>query len=285
MRLRWAAAGVLGALCAAAALVGVAFPARAIVNCETSRDALDAGELQMLALVNGARQQAGLPALQPSASLNRAAAWMSEDISRTITRTGTLSHTDSLGRSPSQRARDCGYPGSAGENLARGSTSPEAVFSAWMQSPGHRANILGSFYVVIGIGHYQGIWTLDFGTVNDAGAAPTPSATPPRTPTTTPTPTPTPTPVPPRSSTMALQLYSGFNLVTYAGPPAPPQQALASVGGVLVAVYHWNAADGTWQRYLDDAPAWANSLPLMLPGEAYFVGVTAPAVWSYDVPR
>ncbi len=276
MRLRWAAAGALGALCAAAALSALVLPARAVVNCETAGAELDAGELQMLALVNGARQQAGVPPLRPSSALNRAAAWMSEDIART----GNFSHTDSLGRSPSQRARDCGYPWGAGENLARGSTSPQVTFDAWMQSPGHRANILAGFYAVIGIGHYQGIWTLNFGTVDDASAGVSPSATPTPTPTPTPTAAPSPTRTP---SAVSVPLYPGFNLVTYGGPPAPPSAALASVGSALVAVYRWDAASGTWERYLDDAPAWVNSLALMRPGEAYFVGVTAPAVWTFEV--
>ena len=279
MRLRWAA-GALGALCVAATLAALAPSVRAVVNCDTARADLDAGELQMLSLVNSARQQAGVPPLRPSSALNRAAAWMSEDIART----GNFSHTDSLGRNPSQRARDCGYPWGAGENLARVSTSPQVTFEAWMQSPGHRANILAGFYTVIGVGHFQGVWTLNFGTVDDSGVSASPSATPTPTPTPTRTPTPTPTPTPGRTPTaVSVPLHPGFNLVTYGGPPASPPAALASVGSALVGVYRWDAASGTWERYLEDAPTWVNTLALMRPGEAYFVGVAAPAVWTFEI--
>ena len=41
-----------------------------------------------------------------------------------------------------------------GENIAYGQTSPEMVMDSWMNSPGHRANILNGNYKYIGVGHY-----------------------------------------------------------------------------------------------------------------------------------
>lgn len=273
-----AAVTVLGVLVLSGLL---ALRVRAFVNCDTARDGLDAGELQLLTLLNNARQQAGVAPLQPSPNLNRAAAWMSED----IVRSGSFSHIDSLGRTPSQRARDCGYPWGAGENLARGFSSPQAAFNAWMQSPGHRANMLSSIYLVAGIGAYQGVWTLNLGSVVDAASTPAPTATRTATPTRTPTPTPTPmpTPIPTQLPRVAIPLFAGFNLVTYGGPPAPPQVALASLGNALIAVYRWDAVSRTWQRYLATGPAWASTITQLQPGEAYFIGVSEPATFEFEL--
>jgi hypothetical protein len=203
------------ALVAAVALLVLVFVApldarsgtpKALANCDTSTGSMDAAENQVLALVNEARTGAGLPALLASPGLARAAAWKSED--RSSSYGGGLSHTDSLGRSPSARGADCGYPGQVAENIAYGYPSPASVVDAWMGSPGHRANILNTYYVVAGVGYADGAWTLDFGIVNDSSAAPPPVATPtsppppppppspPATPSPLPSPTPSPTPEP-----------------------------------------------------------------------------------------
>lgn len=285
MSLRWAAVTAIGALFAAI-VFGRFAGAASLVDCDTAGAGLDERELQMLALVNEARARAGVPALRPSAALNQAAAWMSED----MVRSGRFSHIDSLGRDPNRRARDCGYPYGAGENIAKGSTSPQLVFDLWMASPGHRANILASVYVVVGIGHVSGAWTLNFGAVDDSsGPDPSPSPTPSPTNTATPTPraspTATPTPNPPGEGPMlSLLLWPGFNLVTYAGAPAPPPDALASLAGSVTVVYTWDAASQTWLRFIPEAPSWVNTLERMEPGLAYFIGLRGPAVWQYRLP-
>jgi uncharacterized protein YkwD len=53
---------------------------------------------------------------------------------------------------------------SAGENIAKGQPSPEAVVNAWMNSSGHRANILNSTFTHIGVGYASGgsYWTQMF---------------------------------------------------------------------------------------------------------------------------
>ncbi len=44
----------------------------------------------------------------------------------------------------------------AGENIAAGQRSPEEVMNSWMNSQGHRENIMQDSYEKIGVGHYQG---------------------------------------------------------------------------------------------------------------------------------
>lgn len=50
----------------------------------------------------------------------------------------------------------------AGENIAKGQTSPAEVMNQWMNSPGHRANILNSSYTQIGIAYYNSEWVQEF---------------------------------------------------------------------------------------------------------------------------
>ncbi len=72
------------------------------------------------------------------------------------------SHTGSDGSSPGDRISAAGYGSSHwGENIAAGHNSPEAVMNTWMNSPGHRENMLTCAFQHIGVGyHYQ---------INDGG--------------------------------------------------------------------------------------------------------------------
>ena len=63
-----------------------------------------------------------------------------------------MSHTGSDGSSPWARARRAGYQQAIGENVAVGYRTPEAVMTGWMNSPGHRANILNCDARAIGVG-------------------------------------------------------------------------------------------------------------------------------------
>lgn len=191
-----------GLVIAAVALRSASSPdhVSAITNCDVSHAALDASEQELLSLLNEYRASQGRGPLVASPSLNRAAAWMSEDVSRTGWAAQVAKpHFDSLGRSPFQRMPDCGYPGSGrSENLALFGDFAAGVLAGWKTSPGHNANLLDSGAVAVGIGYYGGIWTLDFGSVDDSNApqpsrTSAPSPTPTRT--TTPTPTATATPV------------------------------------------------------------------------------------------
>ena len=159
--------------------------AEAATNCTTGSAGLTSDETQALQLINAFRVQNGLQPLLVSPTLNTMAAWMSEDMSQT----GILSHVDSAGRSPYQRAVQCGYPGGAAENAAMGYPSASAVVQGWIGSDGHRRNLLGS-YAAMGIGRTGNWWTLNLGFTADPGSFPVGSA-PPSGGTTTPTPLPT----------------------------------------------------------------------------------------------
>lgn len=203
---------LVGAALAALALTMSADQrAEALTNCSVTHDALDSEEQQFLVLINQYRAQNGLNPLTVSTNLNRAAAWMVEDMATK----GYFSHTDSFGRSPFQRAIDCGYPTGAGENLAAGTTwsTAQAAFDAWRASPGHNQNMLTGFYQQIGIARYYRAgspygwyWATNFGATNDgtggggSSGQPTNTATPTNTPTPTATPTRTPTPTPTQSA-------------------------------------------------------------------------------------
>jgi uncharacterized protein YkwD len=66
-------------------------------------------------------------------------------------------HTDPEGRTPTDRMRDAGFRGSAtAENIATGYDSAQRAFAGWMQSDGHRANILDCDYNRVGIGYDPG---------------------------------------------------------------------------------------------------------------------------------
>lgn len=194
----------LGAVAAGSA------PARAAGDCTTGDTGLDSEEQAFLSLINSYRAQNGLGALTVSTNLNRAATWMTNDLGTK----GYFSHTDSLGRSPYQRALDCGYPQGAGENLAAGSgwSSAQSAFAAWQASPGHNSNMLGSYYKQIGISRfyapgspYGWYWATNFGATDDgtggAPPPPPPTNTPTQPPTSTQPPAATPTPTNPPVST------------------------------------------------------------------------------------
>ena len=100
------------------------------------------------------------------ATLTRVAQAHSEDMARRE----YFSHTNPDGRSPFDRMTAAGYKYSlAAENIAAGQTTPHSVIDAWMNSPGHRANILNCGLTEIGVGYatggsYRHYWTQAFGT-------------------------------------------------------------------------------------------------------------------------
>jgi len=88
-----------------------------------------------------------------------------------------------------ERITDAGYIYQAcGENIAAGYATPEAVVDGWMNSDGHRANILDPDYCDIGVGYaavdgsqYYHYWTQDFGRRAGVTQCPEPVAVPPAT--------------------------------------------------------------------------------------------------------
>lgn len=132
-------------------------------------ETLDAFEQQVLELTNAIRAEAGLPALRFDAALSAAADKHSQDMAEK----NYFSHTQPDGDRLSDRVHDEGYNYSrVGENIAAGYTTPEAVVQGWMNSSGHRANILNPGYEEIGVGYhedqgsdvYTHYWTQVFGT-------------------------------------------------------------------------------------------------------------------------
>lgn len=229
-RLLFAAAGplLLAGAVLSWSLGGGSTPAHALTNCSTSTQALDAAEQELLRLINEFRAQNGVAPLKPSPNLSRAAAWMSEDGQRMGGFITNPPHRDSLGRMPSDRAADCGYPGGAGENLAWGYSSPAAVLAAWKQSPGHNANLLNGFYRVIGIGKAGSFWTLNFGTFDDSGQAWDTQPPPQPSPTPTPTRPPASPSPPPSGGSPTIPPGSGGPQAT---PTMAPTATPTAVGG------------------------------------------------------
>lgn len=114
-------------------------------------------------LTNDARRSAGLGELICDEGLTRAAYLHSNDMCTQ----GYFSHTSRDGRSFTDRIRAQGVSyGYAGENIAWGQASASEVHQTWMNSRGHRANILGSGYRRIGVGYEpcggRPYWTQDF---------------------------------------------------------------------------------------------------------------------------
>ncbi|WP_079404779.1 CAP domain-containing protein [Streptomyces sp. 3211] len=117
----------------------------------------------VLALVNQERAAAGCPAVSLNAKLTKAA----QDHSADMASHSNMSHTGSDGSDPGARITRAGYMWRTyGENVAYGYSSPEKVMEGWMNSQGHRENILNCAFKEIGIGLAQpgNYWTQDFGT-------------------------------------------------------------------------------------------------------------------------
>lgn len=112
--------------------------------------------------VNHHRGLAGLAPLTIDGRLSAAAQGHSDDLARRQ----TMSHTGSGGTDGGQRISNAGYPWSTwGENVAAGQTTSTEVMSAWLASPGHRANILNGGVRNIGVAATKGsngvvYWTM-----------------------------------------------------------------------------------------------------------------------------
>jgi uncharacterized YkwD family protein len=118
-------------------------------------------ESKVIELTNAERRKNGLPDLKGDTSLSKVAREKSNDMQKN----NYFSHTSPTYGSPFDMMRDFGITyNSAGENIAQGQRSPEEVVKAWMNSEGHRKNILSSKFTHIGVGHETGgnHWTQMF---------------------------------------------------------------------------------------------------------------------------
>lgn len=106
--------------------------------------------LEVLSLVNAERAKAGVGALKMDASAERAANIRAKEIQQ------TFSHTRPNGSGFNTALTEAGVNFRAyGENIAYGQNSPQEVMQVWMNSAGHRANILNGSFTSIGIGHTE----------------------------------------------------------------------------------------------------------------------------------
>jgi uncharacterized protein YkwD len=128
-------------------------------------DLLETVRYEVIAAVNAERAGAGLPPLKANARLTRAAQGHACDNAAR----GSYSHTGSNGSDLTARLRNAGYRfRAAAENTGRGFGTPDRAVDWWMNSPGHRANILMRGVREIGVGVAMGDgkahWVLNFGT-------------------------------------------------------------------------------------------------------------------------
>ncbi len=121
---------------------------------------------QILTLVNLERKKANLQPLTLNSKLGQAAQSHTND----MVSKNYFSHTSPSGGTMTSRVKATGYVYSAiGENIAAGKNTANATMNQWMNSPGHRANILNPKYRELGVGYapsndqYRYYWTQVFG--------------------------------------------------------------------------------------------------------------------------
>jgi len=110
-------------------------------------------ESQVIQLTNQERAKNGLKALTLDWELSRVARYKAMDMRDR----NYFSHTSPTYGSPFDMIKNFGISyRAAAENIAAGQTTPQSVVQAWMNSSGHRANILNGQYNRIGVGYAQG---------------------------------------------------------------------------------------------------------------------------------
>ncbi|MFF8839010.1 CAP domain-containing protein [Streptomyces sp. NPDC015130] len=123
----------------------------------------EAAEAEVLRLVNVERAKVGCTPVRADGQLAVLAGAFSADMAAR----GFFDHTDPDGDTPWARAEQAGITGLGGENIARGQADAAAVMASWMDSDGHRANILNCDFTTLGVGVHFGDggpwWTQDFG--------------------------------------------------------------------------------------------------------------------------
>ncbi|MRX71867.1 SCP-like extracellular protein [Bacillus lacus] len=118
-------------------------------------------ESKVIELTNAERAKEGLPKLQADEEVSNVAQEKSNDMQQNQ----YFSHNSPTFGSPFDMMRDFGVTyKTAGENIAMGQRSPEEVVQAWMDSEGHRKNIMNGDFTHIGVGHTEegNYWTQMF---------------------------------------------------------------------------------------------------------------------------
>ncbi|MGE4548265.1 MAG: CAP domain-containing protein [Intestinibacillus sp.] len=118
---------------------------------DTGSNAASSYAAEVVRLVNVEREKAGLSALTIDSKTQAAAQTRAAELQQ------SFSHTRPNGSSPFTALAEAGVSyKAAGENIAMGQKTPAEVVNAWMNSSGHRANILGSQFTSIGVGYVTG---------------------------------------------------------------------------------------------------------------------------------
>ncbi len=121
-----------------------------VLNIPVTNTATKSYEDEVIRLVNDIRRERGLKELSYDWQLSRVARYKSEDMAKN----NYFSHRSPTYGSPFDMLKSFGISyRSAGENIAKGYKTPSAVVNGWMNSSGHRANILNASYTHIGVGY------------------------------------------------------------------------------------------------------------------------------------
>ncbi len=114
---------------------------------------------QVVTLVNQERAKAGLKPLASDSALSA----MALDKAKDMYMNHYFDHTSPTYGSPFKMMKSYGIRYTyAGENIAKGQQTPQEVMKAWMNSTGHRKNILSPNYTKIGVAYYNGVWVQEF---------------------------------------------------------------------------------------------------------------------------
>ncbi|PMC37516.1 sporulation protein [Bacillus sp. UMB0899] len=136
-------------------------PAQTEETKEQASYQLSQYEQQVVDLTNQERAKQGLPALKVDLELSKVAREKSLDMQKN----NYFSHTSPTYGSPFDMMKQFGISyRAAGENIAKGQRTPQEVVNAWMNSSGHRQNILSKNFTHIGVGYVAegNYWTQQF---------------------------------------------------------------------------------------------------------------------------
>lgn len=227
-------------------------------------------EALLVQLTNQARASAGLKALTVDSTLTNVARWRSKDMIERNYFSHTIPPANTKVFDELQRIGYCYV--AAGENIGT-NNYPDDIATAsiqdgFMGSTGHRNNILGTAWTVVGVGAYKGpdgkhMWTVLF--AQKCASAPAPTVKP--TPAPTPKPTATPTPKPTTGPTATAEATPKPTVKPTAQPTSVPTPEPTSIAAATIAPTA--VADPTAA-----ATAAATAAPTAAPDER---GTTGPA--------
>jgi uncharacterized YkwD family protein/spore coat assembly protein SafA len=132
-----------------------------VLQMPATNSSVRAYETEVVRLVNIERAKNGLKPLTENWELSRVARYKSQDMHDRQ----YFDHTSPTYGTPFNMMKNFGITyRTAGENIAMGYRTPQAVVTGWMNSPGHRANILNANYTQIGVGYVAdgSYWTQMF---------------------------------------------------------------------------------------------------------------------------